>query len=144
MKKRIAASLLLITLNACSYPFQPTPGVIPTLTPVPTRTVTIASTMTLPPPSETPRAGSEWNGIPIMPGALAGDGDDESYVYTIQSMPQTVQEYYQLELGKRNWQLLSEEGDDSSSTLFYMNNDAETLTITLFAKDDEVLVLLVK
>jgi hypothetical protein len=116
----------------------------PPFTAVPTRTVTVVMPRTPIAASETPEAGLEWSGIPIMPGAIAGDGDEESYVYTIQSKLQTVQEYYRLELGKQNWQLLSEEKDGLSTTLLYVNKDADNLTITLFAKDDEVLVLLAK
>ena len=144
MKKRIAASFLLITLSACSSLLQPIPVTTPPLTAVPTRTVTVVMPRTPLAPSETSEAGSEWSGIPIMPGAIDGDGDEESYVYTIQSMLQTVQEFYRLELEKRHWQLLSEEKDSLSTTLVYVNKQADNLSITLFAKDDEVLVLLVK
>ena len=144
MKKRIAACLLLITLNACSNLFQPTPAVIPTLTAVPTRTVTIAPTLTPLPPSETPETGSEWNGVPIMPGEIAGEGDEDGYVFTIKATPQRVQEYYQRELGNLGWQLLSQEADDSSMILMFVNGASETLTIHVIAKDEEALVLFVK
>jgi hypothetical protein len=45
-----------------------------------------------------------------MPGAVAGDGDEEGYVFTIKATPQQIREYYELELGKRGWQS-SAEGD---------------------------------
>ena len=144
MKKLISASLLVLTLSACSIPLTPTG--IPTFTAIPARTSTATSmpTSTALPPSETPNVGSAWNGIPIMPGATAGEGDEEGYVFTISVTPQSVQEYYQLELGKFGWQLLSHEDSDSSMILIFTNSASETLTIHVIAKDGEALVLLVK
>jgi hypothetical protein len=150
VKKPIAASLLLLVLAACSYLIKPT--TIPTV-PFTTSPI-LALTNTPLPPIKTPDAVSslipegqpaaEWNGIPIMPNAIAGEGDEESYVFTIQATPQQVQEYYQLELGKLGWQPSAAGDGDSSLMLIFTNNTSATLTISLIAKGDEVLVLLVK
>lgn len=155
VKKNIAARLLLLILflTACSNRIQTTPTTVPTLTL--TVVPTLKPTDTSLPPTEKAEAGSalvpegqpaaEWNGIPIMPDALAGEGDEESYVFTVKATPQQVQEYYQLELGKLGWQPFST-GDGSSSSLMLMftNNTSATLTISVIAKGDEALVLLVK
>jgi hypothetical protein len=147
VKKSIAAGLLLLmyVLAACSKPIQPTPTAIPilTFTVIPT----LARTNTLPPTETSDGApegqpASEWNGIPIMPEAIAGEGDEESYVFTIKATPQQVQEYYQLELGKLGWHPFAT--GDGDSSLVFINNTSETLTISTIAKGDEVLVLLVK
>ncbi|HEX9386663.1 MAG TPA: hypothetical protein VF918_10130 [Anaerolineales bacterium] len=147
MKKPIAASLLLLmlVLAACSNFKQPSPTAIPTLT------LTVLPTFA---PTQTPDAvsslipegqpASEWNGIPIMPEAIAGEGDQESYVFTIKATPQQVQEYYQLELGKLGWQPFATDNGDSSLMLMFTNNASATLTISIIAKGDQVLVLLVK
>jgi hypothetical protein len=79
-----------------------------------------------------------------MPEAIAGEGDEESYVFTIKATPQQVQEYYQLELGKLGWQPFSTDNGDSSLMLMFTNNASATLTISIIAKGDQVLVLLVK
>jgi hypothetical protein len=148
VKKRIAVNFLLLTLVACSSVIKPIPAEILTFTAVPTRTATILPTVTLLPSGETPdvisELASEWNGVPIMPGEIAGEGDQDGYVFTIEATPQTVQEYYQLELGNLGWQLLSQEADDSSILLMFVNGASETLTIHVIAKDGEALVLLVK
>ena len=148
MKKRVAVRFLLLTLVACSSPVQPIPTEVPTFTAVPTRTATVMPTMTLLTSGETPditsEPASEWNGVPIMPGEIAGEGDEDGYVFTIKATPQRVQEYYQLELGKLGWQLLSQEADESSMILMFVNGALETLTIHVIAKDEEALVLLVK
>jgi hypothetical protein len=87
---------------------------------------------------------SEWNGIPIMPGAIAGDGDEESYVFTIQATPPQVQEYYQHELAKLGWHPSATDNQASSLMLMFTNNASATLTISIIAKGDQVLVLLMK
>jgi len=147
VKKSIAVSLLLLSLAACSRFAPPTPTVVPTLTftAIPALTATLAPTNTPLPSTATPvgQPASEWNGIPVMPGAITGEGDGESYVFTIKATPQQIQDYYQLELGKLGWQPFAQEGGDSSM-LTFMNDASETLTVNIIAKGDEALVLLMK
>jgi hypothetical protein len=77
-----------------------------------------------------------------MPDAIAGEGDEEGYVFTVNATTQQVRDYYQSELGKLGWQLLAPEEGEAS--LKFMNSASETLTINLIAKRNQVLVLLVK
>ncbi|HEU4745735.1 MAG TPA: hypothetical protein VFS61_10885 [Anaerolineales bacterium] len=142
MKTLIAAHLLLLTLVACSGPAQRTPAVPEVSTQI--ATVTLAPSPAS--PSQTPagQPAAAWNGIPIMPGAIAGEGDEEGYVFTLKATSQQVQEYYQLELGKLGWQLFAQENSDGSLLLSYMDSNAATLTVSILSKDEEVLVLLVK
>ncbi|RPI92446.1 MAG: hypothetical protein EHM40_12965 [Chloroflexi bacterium] len=150
MKKPISMCLLVpaLILAACSSFAQSTP----TPTPVPTRTFTAVPTLaptrtptTTPvPPTETPAVASEWKGIPIMPGAVAGEGDEEGYVFTIKATPQQVQEYYGTELAELGWQPFAQGDGEASLMLIFMNEDSMTLTVSVIAKGDEVLVLLVK
>ena len=155
MKKPIAANLLLLILflSGCSNSIQTTPTIVPTLTL--TVIPTLIPTNTSLPPTEKTEAvsalvpegqpASEWKGIPIMPNAIAGEGDEESYVFTVKATPQQVQEYYQLELVKLGWQpFATGDGNSFSLMLMFTNNASTTLTISLIAKGDEVLVLLVK
>lgn len=79
-----------------------------------------------------------------MPGARAGAGDEEGYVFTIQATPQQVQEYYQLELAKLGWQPSAQENSNSSLILSFLDSASATLTVSILSKGDEVLVLLVK
>jgi hypothetical protein len=154
-----AACLLLfaLVLTACSGLSQPaaTPAPARTFTPLSALTATLAPTSTSLPPTEVPdvvselapegEPATEWERIPIMPGAIAGGGDEESYVFTIQATPVQVQEYYRLELGRRGWWLLARgEGNTSSPMLVFTNNASETLTVSIMVEDDKALVLLVK
>lgn len=146
MKSPIVVCLLLLVLilPACSSFTQPTPIPTGTFTVAPTLTATLMPTRTPLPPTETSATASEWNGIPIIPGAAAGDGDEEGYVFTIKATPQQVREYYELEMGKLGWRS-SVEGDGVTSlTLTFTNDVSETITMNVIAKDDEVLVILVK
>lgn len=155
MKQVITASLLLLMLSACSEFIQPSSTPIPTftLTVAPILSPTSIPTLTAVYPSETPdvvselvpkgQPASEWKGIPIMPGAIAGAGDEEGYVFTVRATPQHVQDYYQLELAKLGWQLNAQGDGTSSRVLIFMNSASTTLTISIIAKGEDVLVLLV-
>jgi len=150
VKKPIVAisSLLMFLLAACNFPSQ-SPTAIPTSTFIVTPLVTAT-----PAPTQTPdvvtgllpegQPASEWNGIPIMPGAIAGEGDEESYVFTIKATPQQVTDYYQTELAALGWQSFGTENKDASLMLLFMDKDSATLTINIIAKGDDALVLLVK
>jgi len=145
VKKSIAACwlLLLLVLAACSNPAQPSSTAIPTLMLPPVSSLTPANPSL--PLTETVSEGkpaSEWKGIPIMPGATSGEGDEEGYVFTVKATPQQVQDYYQMELGKLGWQLSSRSDDGSSLVLLFMNSASSILTVSVLAKQDKVLVLL--
>jgi hypothetical protein len=153
MKKIVAAILFLFILPACSIIATPTS--VPTLVPtaVPVDTATVARTQAPLMPTATPdivaeldpegQPAKEWNGIPIMPGAIAGEGDEEGYVFTIKATPQQIQEYYQGELSKLGWQPFAQ-GDGGSSMFIFTNETAETIAVNIVTKGDEALVLLVK
>ena len=157
MKNLIAATFFLLTLTGCSsYPEQTaTPTLSPpsvTTSPIPTSTFT--STMTAPAPSETSQAvpsptlegepAADWNGIPIMQGAITGEGDEEGYVFTVEASSQQVQDYYQLELAALGWQSLSEEDEGSARVLVFIDTTSTILTVRILTKGEEALVLLTK
>jgi hypothetical protein len=142
VKKVIAAHLLLLMLIACSGRIQRTPAVTEVLTEV--ATVTPAPSPL--PPSHTPESQhtNVWMGIPVMPGATAGEGDEEGYVFTIHATSQQVQDYYQVELAGLGWQASDPETGNSSVILSFTDSTTAMLTVSILAKGDEVLVLLVK
>lgn len=153
MKRSLIVDLLLLALipAACSAQSIAVPTVASTAVPVLTP---IASTKTPSSPTTTPdimaqlapegQPASQWDGIPIMPGATTGEGDAEGYVFTVKATLQQIKEFYNLELGKLGWQPLSTDEEDASLTLMFMNNASATLTISVVTKGDEALVLLVK
>jgi hypothetical protein len=152
VKKFIAAGLFLLGLSACSIPppaavtsaptlaRELTSTAVPTgISSSPTAAADVTAELTPVDPSTT-----EWYGIPIMPGAMTGEGDAEGYVFTIQASSQQVQAYYEEELGKLGWQAAGRTDEESSLTLTFVNSAAELLSITIIAREDQALVLLVK
>jgi hypothetical protein len=79
-----------------------------------------------------------------MPGAVGGEGDDESYGFTIQATPREVQEYYEAELGKIGWRSSVQGDDQTSLLLIFMKDASATLTVTILSEGDESLVFLVQ
>ena len=95
-------------------------------------------------PTRERESATDWNGIPIMPGAITGEGDQEGYVFTVQASSQQVQDYYQLELAALGWQSLSERNDGSARVLVFVDNASTTLTVSILTRDEEALVLLTR
>ena len=152
MKKLIAATLLLLILASCSTSAEQAATVppAPTLTASSAEIAIFEPTMTALAPTEvsnpTPegKPAAEWNGIPIMPGAITGEGDEEAYVFTIQASSQQVQDYYLLELAALGWQSLSQGTEGSSHVLTFSKDAFGTLTVTIIVRGGEALVLLTR
>ena len=145
-------AMLLISCNILAP--KPTETPLPTETSLPTSTFTPETTITpksteittadvLPTPSEKPL--SEWEGIPIMPNAIAGDGDSNSYYFTVKSSPDDVQNFYEPAMAQLGWDLFaSGQGTTEALMLFFMK-DTATAGISAFPQpDDVVYVLIVK
>lgn len=148
MKKSIIAILLLaLSVIACSGLVQPTPASVSTeaLAPTmsPSRATEVQDALSALNPEGEP--ASDWQGIPVMPGALAGQEVEDGYSFTTRATAQDVQQYYEAELGKLGWELFAQtEGKNSSQMLIFTNGDSGTLSVSIIVKDDELLVLLVK
>ena len=163
MKKPLTVSLLIMMSStlACSSLIKPTPTHVPTSTstfapsPVPTAT---ASDTPVPTDTALPtepadvttelvpvgEPESEWNGIPIMPGAIAGDGDTSAYRFTIKASQDEIQEYYEGELSKLGWSLLATGQGDTGAVIMIFTGDSGTLSVSLFEHADEYIVMIVK
>jgi len=146
-------------ISACSV-LAPVPTTIPpqtatlistaTPTPIPTATQT-----NIPQPrAETPDPISallpsgnpekEWKGIPIMPAAIYGDGDNDGYRYTINATVEEVQAYYEKELGKVGWGLMATGSGATDSVMLIFNNAASAvMSISIFPHGDLTLVMVV-
>ena len=146
--KAIIFSILVITLASCST-FVPQPTETPTPTgtslptstntPEPTPTPTIAPTRTPIPPTETSsepvlpipsgNPSSEWEGIPIMPNALAGQGDIKGYSFTINASPDEIQKFYETELAKLGWNMFASGLGTTDAALLIFMKDRSTLCV---------------
>ncbi len=153
----ILISALVITLASCStFAPQPTETPIPTETSLPTATntpnPTNTPTKTPIPPTETPslpmpsgKPASEWEGIPVMPNAIAGEGDSKGYSFTINATPEEIQSFYEKELGKQGWNLLAGGQGTANAILLIFMKDVNTLSVSIIPQPDGIMyVLLVK
>ena len=157
LKTLVVATLLLLALVGCSASLEE-PAIVtapsPAITVHPISTATFQPIMTAPAPTETlavvlsptseGEPAAEWKGIPIMPDALTGEGDEEGYVFTIRASSQQVQDYYQLELAARGWQSLAEENEGSTRVLVFIDTTSTMLTVRILTRGEEALVLLTK
>jgi hypothetical protein len=124
-----------------------TPTEPPTETPVPPTETSLPPTATslkptersslfgLPLPVGTPL--SDWQGIPVMPGALAGEGDNEGYSFTTQALVDEVQNYYENEMTKIGWELLGigEGSTDAVILIFTRGPDIASISVIPLPED---------
>jgi hypothetical protein len=136
MGKKIIAVVVAVVLSACSTDTVPDSAPVITST-LPAIAITLAADVV---PPVTLLSSSDWQGIPIMPGALAGEGDEDGYVFTIRSAIEQVRAFYEAELPKLGWKSIPTE---DASTMMFIRDD-EALAISLMAKGDEILVLLTR
>jgi len=88
---------------------------------------------------------SEWEGIPIMAAALAGEAQDSRYTFTIRASPAEIQGFYDDELARQGWQpFATTQGSSGPATLLY-TRDSATLTVAIIRLEgDTVEVVLGK
>ena len=162
--KAVILSVLVITLAACNtFVPQATETPIPTETSLPTSThtleptstPTLAPTRTPVPPTETPsepvlpipsgEPSSEWAGIPIMPNALAGEGDSSGYSFTIDASLNEIQTFYETELPKLGWNVFASGLGTTDAVILMFMKDAGILSVSIIPQPDGTMyVLLVK
>ncbi len=92
-------------------------------------------------PQGTPAA--EWNGIPIMPQATAGqEFDEKTYSFKAKVTVQEVYDFYNQQLVSLGWsQSVSLPATDAGGLLGFSKEDT-VLTITVTTVNDATLVLL--
>ena len=158
--KTILLSVLVVTLAACgSFAPEPTQTPLPTETQVPTSTTTPeptkTPTKTAVPPTETRSApvlkmpvgepSNEWAGIPVMPNAIAGEGDSQGYSFTIDASPEEVQTFYEQKLGNLGWSMFASGQGTTDTVLLIFMKDAAILSVSIIPQPDGIMyVLLVK
>lgn len=124
--------ILFVLLSfACQISYV-RPELAPTLTP----------TFPWPVPAYTPAAGYLF--IPVMPGALAGEGASWGYSFTIRSTLAQVRAYYKGELMKQGWELTgSGQADRGGWGLIFENGLEEMdIFITQMPAEDPLLYVI--
>ena len=164
IRKAIILSFLVLALASCNT-FAPKPTETPTPTktslptatntPEPTATPTLKPTEAAIPPTETASAPvlpmpsgkplTNWEGIPIMPNAIAGEGDSKGYTFTINALPDEIQKFYEKELAKLGWNMFASGQGTTNAILLIFLKDTSTISVSIIPQPDGVMyVLLVK
>jgi hypothetical protein len=160
------ALLTALALTACGS-LAPAPTVTPaptatvlptstaTLTPEPTMAPTETATQTVVQSTETPfvpdlpmptgKPVKSWEGIPVMPNALAGEGDSQGYSFTVTASSDEVQKFYEKELAKLGWSMLANGQGTTGTLLLIFTKGTETVSMSILPQTDGLMyVLLVK
>src|SRR5574341_396589 len=92
-------------------------------------------------PQGTPVA--EWNGIPIMPQATAGqEFDSTTYSFKATATVKEAQDFYKEKLSALGWtQAFNLPGEAAGAIMIFQKED-KTLTITIASQEDSTVVLL--
>jgi len=89
-------------------------------------------------PQGTPVA--EWNGIPIMPQATAGqEFDANNYSFKFTGAAKEAADFYDSNLGTAGWSPMVTTSDEQGALLVYQKDD-KFLTITVTGADDGIVV----
>ncbi len=161
--KTIVLLIALSLVAASCSTFAPAPTATPTQTarstptetPSPTATSTPLPTSTPKPPTATPDVISailpvgtpisEWKGIPIMPDAINGEGDDKGYTFTIKADSETIQVFYETELSKQGYTLFATgTGSGKNTVMLIFMKGTDIVSISIIPSGELMLVLIVK
>jgi hypothetical protein len=85
----------------------------------------------------------EWMGIPIMPGAIKGDGDVYGYSFTTQAKPEEIGSFYQKELAELGWQYLPYAEGDTGTNMMVFRANGDTLIISVYAYQGEGMLVVI-
>lgn len=86
---------------------------------------------------------TEWNGIPIMPQATAGqEFDSTTYSFKATATAQEVQDFYNAQLTTLGWTQSFSMPGGADAALMLFEKDDQTLTITVAPTESSIVVLL--
>ncbi|MBN2386127.1 MAG: hypothetical protein JXB85_03850 [Anaerolineales bacterium] len=87
----------------------------------------------------------EWNGVPIMPEAIAGDEDETGYVFSIAATAEEIQRFYETALGELGFTLLAVgHGQQEGDLLLIFMSGSATVALSLVPYHTLNLVLIVR
>ena len=160
LTKILFGSLLIVIVLACNVLTSPIKNVegiaataesIATLMPVSTIQALPSSMPDLGIPTGLPDIGnmanpqgapvSEWNGIPVLPSATAGEETTGLYSYKADSTVDDAINYYKDEMVKLGWSEFFVMPDTGSGALLSYQKDDNVSTITITSTEDGVVLV---
>jgi hypothetical protein len=98
------------------------------------------SDQVFPTPAGTP--AKNWEGIPIMPGAIAGEGDSRSYSFTTQTPTDEIQKFYEKEMAKLGWNMFATSEGNTQTVLLMFMKGSDNVTISIISQSDGVVYVM--
>ena len=87
---------------------------------------------------------SEWNGIPVMSQATAGQefADTKTYSFKADATVKEAQDFYNDAMGKAGWSPMISMPSDANGAILVFQKDGKAATITITSQDNSIVVLL--
>lgn len=85
---------------------------------------------------------TEWEGIPVMPAAITGEGDSEGYSFTVKALPDEVQNFYEKEMAKLGWNLLGSGQGTTSAILLIFIKGSNTLSVSIIPQPEGLIYVM--
>lgn len=96
-------------------------------------------------PIPTGEPASEWNGLPIMPQAIAGDEGSGSYYFTVAATADEIQAFYLEEMERLGWSSLGiGEGTTGALLMIFQKETAVASVSILLFNETTMYIFLVK
>ncbi len=148
MKKIFVASLtgLAVFISGCASFTKPAsvtslPAIARTVAPLTAPTAMSDLLATLVPHGQ---PISEWNGIPIMSSALAGEDDADAYRFTTAASREQIEGFYNQELPKLGWERLGSSEGEAGAVIMIFSKDDGDISISIFPKKDIFIVMIAR
>jgi hypothetical protein len=86
----------------------------------------------------------EWNGIPVMPQATAGQefADTKTYSFKADATVKDAQDFYNDAMAKAGWSPMISMPSDANGAILLFQKDSSIATITITSQDNAIIVLL--
>ena len=112
----------------------------------PTRVTPGPKTGTPPPTPTTKLPGGvpldAWMDIPIMPGTVTGDEEDDRYRFMLNATVDEVSDFYKKELIKSGWKFDAQGTGENGAPIFIFSKSGSILGISVIVLGDVVVVTL--
>lgn len=80
---------------------------------------------------------NEWEGVPLMPNALEGNGDSQSYSFIVNELVDNVNTFYQEEMVNFGWSISRGKGNELQSFMTF-TKDGNTIDVTVVLRSDSL------
>jgi hypothetical protein len=138
--------ILVLLLSGCGGNAEPTNDALASFTPIPFEEVDTPEVVATDVVASLVPHGqplSEWNGIPIMPGAIEGEGDASSYRFTTTASWVEIQAFYASQLSQLGWELLGSAEGKNGAVMLIFDGGEKTVSVSIVPNGETSIVVIV-